>query len=109
MLATVKGEESLFRIDDTGPGFNESDIPYLFKKFYKGDRTRSMERGHSGLGMYIAKTIVEKHGGTMKAYNRPEGGARVEFSIKYFSAKAHDGLIAASSADEPNEYPVTPG
>lgn len=68
-------------ISDNGPGYAQNDLPQLFKKFYKGDASRSMEKGHSGLGLYIAKAIVEQHRGTIKAYNLPHGGACVEMSI----------------------------
>lgn len=60
-------------ISDNGPGFAHHDLPHLFKKFYKGDASRSMEKGHSGLGLYIAKVIIEKHEGTIKAYNLAQG------------------------------------
>lgn len=82
ILTEVNQGEATFRIGDTGEGFIEKDIANLFKKFYKGDYSRSIEKGHSGLGLYIAKSIVERHGGSIKAYNLAEGGACIEFSIK---------------------------
>lgn len=65
---------------DSGPGFTPEDLPRIFKKFYRGAES-SRSKGHSGLGLYIAKTLVEKHGGTIKAFNAPAGGACVEISI----------------------------
>lgn len=82
IFTEIKQDEATFRICDTGEGFSEKDIENLFKKFYKGDYSRSIEKGHSGLGLYIAKSIVEMHGGAIKAYNLAEGGACIEFSIK---------------------------
>ncbi len=79
----IEENKTIIKICDTGPGFAEKDLKKLFKKFYKGDESRSMEKGHSGLGMYIAKKIVEKHGGEIKAYNLHKGGACVEFYITY--------------------------
>ncbi|MDR9855217.1 HAMP domain-containing sensor histidine kinase [Paenibacillus sp. VCA1] len=64
-----------FEICDNGPGFNDKDIPHVFKKFYRGDK------GQTGLGLYSAKAIVEKHGGSIRALNRQEGGACVAFTI----------------------------
>ncbi|MFZ5989478.1 MAG: ATP-binding protein [Bacillota bacterium] len=74
-----------FRICDTGPGFNEKDLSNIFKKFYKGDTSRSLEKGHSGLGLYITKSIVEKLGGKIFASNLPEEGACIEFSIMFIT------------------------
>jgi Osmosensitive K+ channel histidine kinase len=82
ILTEIKQDEAVFRISDTGEGFSEKDFTNLFKKFYKGDYSRSLEKGHSGLGLYIAKSIVERHRGTIKAFNLAEGGACIEFSIK---------------------------
>lgn len=75
-------EEIKFSIIDTGKGFSNEDLKNIFNKFYKGDKSRSFTTGHSGLGMYIAKTIVEKHGGHIKAENNDPKGAIVKFNIK---------------------------
>lgn len=79
----LEDEKTIFRISDTGPGFSDQDISAVFKKFYKGDPSRSREKGHSGLGLYIAKSIVEKHGGTITAYNLAEGGACIEMMLEF--------------------------
>ena len=81
LVTKISQDKAVFRISDNGEGFREKDMSNLFKKFYKGDYSRSKEKGHSGLGLYIAKSIVERHGGTIKAYNKSEGGACIEFSI----------------------------
>nr|WP_280521190.1 HAMP domain-containing sensor histidine kinase [Paenibacillus mangrovi] len=65
-----------FEICDNGQGFREQDIPHLFEKFYRG------EKGQSGLGLYSAKIIAEKHGGSIRAYSRREGGACIVFTIQ---------------------------
>lgn len=75
-------EETKFSIMDTGTGFTNEDLKNLFSKFYKGDKSRSFETGHSGLGMYIAKTIVEKHSGNIEAENNNPKGAVIRFNIK---------------------------
>ena len=75
-------EEIEFSIIDTGKGFSNEDLKNLFNKFYKGDKSRSFTTGHSGLGMYIAKTIVEKHGGNITVENNTPKGAIVTFNIK---------------------------
>ncbi|MDF2988629.1 MAG: histidine kinase [Eubacterium sp.] len=80
---SIKNDRADFKIYDTGKGFLEKDLPNLFKKFYKGDASRSMNKGHSGLGLYIAHSIVKKYGGEIKGYNLNNGGACIEFSIYY--------------------------
>ncbi|WP_160496738.1 HAMP domain-containing sensor histidine kinase [Paenibacillus dendrobii] len=65
-----------FEICDNGSGFRDEDIPHLFGKFYRG------EKGQSGLGLYTAKILAEKHGGSIHANNRREGGACMVFTIR---------------------------
>lgn len=71
-----------FSVVDTGKGFSQEDLKNIFNKFYKGDKSRSFTSGHSGLGMYIAKTIVEKHGGSIKAERNTPKGAIIKFNIQ---------------------------
>lgn len=59
-----------FIVEDEGTGFNNKELCYVFEKFYRGDSSRSKEKGHSGLGMYIVKILVEKHNGWITAENK---------------------------------------
>lgn len=68
-------------VEDSGPGFEPEDIPRLFEQFYRGEQARSRATGGAGLGLAIAKGIVEAHGGHIWAENSPDGGARVGFII----------------------------
>jgi len=60
---------------DSGPGIPAADIERVFERFYRGDSARSA--GNSGLGLSIAKEIVEAHGGTIEVAGGQGGGARV--------------------------------
>ncbi|CDG80722.1 PAS domain-containing sensor histidine kinase [Janthinobacterium agaricidamnosum] len=60
-------------VADHGPGVHEDDMPRLFDKFFRG-RNAGASAG-SGLGLYMARAVVEVHGGTLSVSNRPEGGA----------------------------------
>ncbi|NFH20522.1 HAMP domain-containing histidine kinase [Clostridium botulinum] len=71
-----------FIVEDEGTGFSDKELCYIFEKFYRGDSSRSKEKGHSGLGMYIVRILVEKHNGWIVAENKEKGGARIEFVIK---------------------------
>lgn len=68
-----------FKVSDTGMGFKDTtDI--IFNKHYKGNED-IIYKNSSGLGLYICKLIVEKHNGSIRAYNNNTGGATVEFSL----------------------------
>ncbi len=68
-----------FEVRDQGPGFNPEDIPHVFDRFYRSDEART-EPG-SGLGLAIVQQIIERHGGTVWATDRAEGGAAVGFEL----------------------------
>jgi len=65
-------------VEDAGPGVAAAAIPHLFEPFYRAAGTR---RGGSGLGLAVARGLVEAHGGRIWAENRPGGGARFLFAI----------------------------
>lgn len=80
---SVNEQHIIFEVKDTGPGFSEQDIRFMFDRFYSGDASRSQDQGHSGLGLYTAKLLVEKHGGRIEAGNRVQGGAWARITIPY--------------------------
>lgn len=61
---------------DSGEGFSPHDLPHLFDRFYRGEKSRSQATGGVGLGLAIAKGFVEAHGGWIGASLIPDGGAR---------------------------------
>jgi signal transduction histidine kinase len=78
--ARVEGA-ALVSVEDGGPGFEGNDLAHVFEQFFRGEAARSRESGHAGLGLAIARGIVEAHGGHIWAENRPGGGARVSFIL----------------------------
>ena len=68
-----QGEQAVFRISDHGPGIPERDRDKIFERFYRAENSRS-DKAHFGLGLCIAKEIIEAHGGQIRvAGNRPSG------------------------------------
>ena len=63
----------LFSVLDSGPGITAADLPHIFDRFYRGDRSRSRETGGSGLGLAIARQLVEAHRGRIWAESPPTG------------------------------------
>ncbi|MFD9697757.1 ATP-binding protein [Lentzea sp. NPDC059081] len=55
----------LIAVADTGPGISEDDLPHVFDRFWRADRSRSRSTGGSGLGLAIVRKLVEAHGGTV--------------------------------------------
>ena len=66
-------------IEDTGAGIGREDLPHIFERFYKG--AHSSESSY-GIGLALARTIITRQGGTVKAENVPDGGAR--FTIRFY-------------------------
>ncbi|MGE5571621.1 MAG: ATP-binding protein [Bacteroidota bacterium] len=68
-------------VRDTGPGIAEKDIPHVFDRFYRTDEARDRAAGGAGLGLAIAKGIVEAHGGRIWADSAPGQGATFTFTL----------------------------
>ena len=62
-------------VHDTGPGIPPEALPHLFDRFFRGDRARCRDEGSTGLGLAIARQLVQAHGGDLTAHNHPLGGA----------------------------------
>ncbi|MGG0204533.1 sensor histidine kinase [Bacillus mycoides] len=63
----IDHEEVVVQIINYGDSIPEEDLPYLFDMFYTGDKARSEQQGGTGLGLFIAKNIIEQHDGTISA------------------------------------------
>jgi signal transduction histidine kinase len=68
-------------VTDTGRGIPPEALSRVFDRFYRADSSRHATTGGSGLGLAIVQAIVEAHGGTIRAENAPQGGARIVFTV----------------------------
>lgn len=76
---TNKGVE--VTVSDTGEGIQTQDIPHIFERFYRGEKSRNRGKGGAGLGLAIAHGIVRAHGGEIRVESRVGKGTRFTFSI----------------------------
>jgi heavy metal sensor kinase len=90
---TVRESEAQVSISDTGPGIAEADLPHIFQRFYRGEKSRT-KKGY-GLGLSLAMAIVRAHGGMIDVSNQQAGGAR--FVIRLPVAKTAPAEAAASA------------
>ncbi len=68
-------------VTDTGEGVPPEDLPNIFERFYRVDKSRARATGGSGLGLTIAKRLVEAHGGTIRAQSELGKGSRFSFTV----------------------------
>ena len=77
----AQGREHVVATVDDGPGVSPEDLAHLFDRFWRVDAARQRATGGSGLGLSIARHIVEAHGGHIWAEPTPGGGLTVRFSL----------------------------
>jgi signal transduction histidine kinase len=68
--ARLEGERVTISVTDSGEGIPKEDLPHVFERFYRGEKSRSRVSGGAGLGLAIAKGVVEAHGGTIVVDSR---------------------------------------
>jgi len=77
---TVHPEQVVICVSDEGPGIEAKDLPHIFDRFYRSTKAVKQTKG-AGLGLYLARAIVEAHGGRIWADPKPDTGARICFSL----------------------------
>ena len=81
--AVLEGPVLSLTVEDDGPGFPPAALKRAAEPYYRGDNSPSPQGElHFGLGLYICRSLCEKHGGHLTLANRPQGGARVTASFQ---------------------------
>ena len=99
--ARTTGVEVRVEVCDTGEGIPAADLPHVFERFYRGEKSRSRATGGAGLGLAIAKGIVEAHHGRIWAENVAGRGACFTF------AAAHPAVIYLNEPHPVTSRPVS--
>jgi signal transduction histidine kinase len=76
----------VFTVADTGAGIGSDELPYIFDRFYRADKSRTRATGGAGLGLSIAKSLVEALGGCIRVESEPGEGTSLSFTIPVYQA-----------------------
>jgi len=82
VTANETNNRLIITVNDNGEGLPVEDLPYIFDRFWRKEKSRSRATGGTGLGLAIVKQLVEAQGGIIEAKNLPEGGLQVIVEFK---------------------------
>jgi signal transduction histidine kinase len=91
-------------VEDTGSGIAPEDLPHIFERFYRADSSRSRATGGSGLGLTIARRLVESHGGSIGVESAVGHGSRFTFTLPVATSTGQE----QAQRDEQRAAVVTP-
>ncbi len=84
VLSLKKTENSAeIKVADSGPGVPEEELPMIFNRFWRSEKSRARVSGGAGLGLAISKQLIEAQGGSIHASNRPEGGLEITILLPF--------------------------
>ena len=101
LSARADGAGLVVSVDDDGPGIPPEQRERVFDRFHRSEPSRDRASGGSGLGLGIARSIVELHGGRIWVDDSPLGGARVSFELPGFQAEDERSLTRRLGARKP--------
>ena len=78
---STHGPDAEILVDDFGPGIPPAQLEAVMQPFFRLDRSRNRRTGGSGLGLFIARDLITRQGGTLTLANRPEGGLRATVTL----------------------------
>ncbi len=77
----IQGKKAVISVYNEGDGIPAEDLPYVFDRFYKSDKSRGLDKTGTGLGLYIVKTIIEAHGENIKVSSEQGKFCKFEFTL----------------------------
>lgn len=86
-----RDQSAVIRVEDTGAGISEEDLPYIFERFYRTDRSRNSRSGGAGIGLTIVKAIVELHRGRILVHSEVGKGTAFEVVLPASRQDRPDG------------------
>ena len=81
-ITKQKNKKLLVSVYNEGQGISEADLPYVFERFYKSDKSRGLNKTGVGLGLYISKTIIDSHGEKIWVESEQNQYCRFSFTLK---------------------------
>jgi signal transduction histidine kinase len=79
--AQSENQTTVFSVRDNGCGISEEDLPFIFERFYRADKSRTRNTGGAGIGLAITKALVTAHGGQICAESSINQGTMIRFCI----------------------------
>ncbi len=92
-------DKVLVSISDSGAGISEADLPFIFDRFYKVDKSHTDKKG-TGLGLAIVKSILEQHGETIQVNSKLGSGTTFAFTLKRAEKPSREETKKISSKNE---------
>lgn len=91
LSVTVKDKKAHVSVYNEGEGIAEEDLPFVFERFYKSDKSRGLDKSGVGLGLFIAKTIIDAHRETITVDSVKDSYCRFEFTLPLSDQKKPNG------------------
>ena len=87
-----KNKKAFISIEDTGIGISQENLPYIFNRFYRSDKSRTKASGGTGLGLAIAKWIIDNHDGKINVWSELNTGTVVRIELPLCRQKIRQGI-----------------
>ncbi|MBQ8523228.1 MAG: HAMP domain-containing protein [Clostridia bacterium] len=97
---TENGQKIFTSVYNEGEGIPEADLPFVFDRFYKSDRSRGLDKTGVGLGLYIAKTIIDAHGETISVESEHGKWCRFTFTLSKGTSPRQTNLLGRPDSRE---------
>lgn len=88
VVVRAQGDDALLEVTDTGIGISAGDLPHVFTRFWRGEKSRSRATGGAGIGLSIVKELVRAHGGRVSVESVPGAGSVFQVSIPRSGSRA---------------------